>query len=137
MIRVQPYRSQQRRNAFRALRGSRSDPVDFEWLGEALSDGEPGIQRPERVLENHLELPAPGSEFPGGQVRDVLAVETNRSRSGLDQTEQGASQRGFPASALATNPTASPATTVRETSSTAWTTRVPRPKKPRSTGKRT
>ena len=62
-------------------------------LSNDLPDAESGVQRPDRVLEDDLDLSADGTKTASLEVRDVLAVETNGAPSDVvksgDRPTQG------------------------------------------------
>src|SRR5262249_19761801 len=75
---------------------------------KGLADNVPGahawIERGERVLEYDLHFLAEGPELRLSKVGDVLALELERTGSGFDQAQDGATHRSFTAARLADEP---------------------------------
>jgi len=71
------------------------DALDGVRRGDDLPDRMTRVQRPERVLEDHLHLSAKTSKLPTGDLGHVLAGELNGAAGGLEQTQQSASGRGL------------------------------------------
>jgi len=70
-------------------------------------------------LENHLHLAALRAQFFSTQREKIAAFETDFTSVGLDQPQEHARQRGFPASALADDAKVSPREMEKLTPSTA------------------
>ena len=63
MGRLQAHGSQQVPNALAAGGAIRGKPMNIERLADAFTHGQPWIERAERILEYHLELPPPAAQF--------------------------------------------------------------------------
>jgi len=74
--------------------------VDDQRFANALSHRHPRIQRMERVLENHLELPPERAEGAGSQGGDVLSVEEDPAAGGFEQSQDGTSKGALATTAL-------------------------------------
>src|SRR5262245_19417929 len=82
----------------------RSELVDHQRLTDDRSDGHPRIQRRVRILEDDLHLLAQRAQRPLVERGDVLALERDLARGRLDQSQNGATGRGFTATRLAHQP---------------------------------
>jgi hypothetical protein len=85
----QPHQVDRFQRAAPTLR-ARSDPVDRERLHDGLGDGEPRIERSERVLEHDLHAAAHRPHLALRERRDVDPFEPHRSGARLDQSQQQA-----------------------------------------------
>ena len=75
--------------------------VDGEWLRHQVEHGLPRIERLVRILEDHLQLRAHGTERALVQVGDVPAAKDDSPGVRLHQTHHGAGDRGLAAARLA------------------------------------
>src|SRR5581483_4484729 len=79
-------------------------PVQAKGGTDDAADGLAGIERGERVLEDHLHVPAPFAEGPALEVGDVLALELDGALRNVVQTHDHASEGGLAAPRLAHEP---------------------------------
>src|SRR5581483_11391010 len=86
----------------------RHGPVQAERRADDTADGLPGVQRGERVLKDHLHVPAPLAEGLALEVGDVLALELDRSLGCVVQAHDDPRERGLAASGLAHEPNGLP-----------------------------
>lgn len=75
--------------------------VNRQRLGDDFTHAHARIQGSERVLENHLHLPALGTQGCSGKRQQIAAFEKNCSVIGFDQAQKKARERGFATAALA------------------------------------
>ena len=78
--------------------------MDRKRLADDLRDGLPRIERRIGVLEDHLHLASQRTEPTVGQVRDVLALEPDRSGCRIEETQHQAGCRRLAAAGLADDP---------------------------------
>ena len=72
------------------LRG-RNDAVDPQWSLDVVANRLRRVQRPERILEDHLHLRAVAKNFPPApRARDIAAVEDDGTVAGVVQTSEQA-----------------------------------------------
>jgi hypothetical protein len=69
--------------------------VDNQGLGQQILDSHSGIERPERVLKDDLHVAAQVAEFLATSCKQVAAFEANRTRGGLDESENEPPQGAF------------------------------------------
>jgi hypothetical protein len=91
------------RSAPCALYGREFGFVDGQRFGDNFANAHPRIQRSERVLKNHLHLPALSAEVPAGKFQEVAAFEKNGTAVGLDEAKDHARESGFAAAAFTDN----------------------------------
>jgi len=77
------------------------DAMDLEWRAQDIADGQPRIERRERVLEDDLHPAPQRHHLLRGVVRDVLAGEPDLAGGGLDQLQDRLAHRRLAAAALA------------------------------------
>ena len=82
-----------------ALRAA-GDSVDGEGVADDRPDPALRIQRPVRVLEDHLHLAPERAQLRGRELADVGAVEHHLSGRQVEQTHDAARQRRLPAPRL-------------------------------------
>jgi hypothetical protein len=56
--------------------------VDVERLRDRVTDGEPRVQRRERILEDHLDVAAHGAQLGARHLGDVAALELDAAGAG-------------------------------------------------------
>jgi hypothetical protein len=88
---------------FAALGPGKLPFVDREWLGNDFANAHAGIERGERVLEDHLHLAALGAQSLAGQGQHVVTFEKNFSFVGFDQAKEDPRERCLSAAAFANN----------------------------------
>ena len=98
--RIEPYLLEQRRDPPLGL-GSGREPVNGEGLGEGLPHGHPGIEGTVRILEHDLHAAPQGPQLVSPEGHDVRPAERDPPRVRLDQPQDGAPDRRFPAPRLA------------------------------------
>ena len=76
----------------------------LERLADDLENGVPGIQRAERVLEDHLDLAPQRAELALAHRQDVAPVEKNLPAGRGHELEDGFPNRGLAAPAFADQP---------------------------------
>ena len=76
------------------------EAVNGERLGNDVENGEAGIERLIRVLEDHLGLP-PESQQLAASARQRFSQEADRAARRVHQLEDGKAGRGLAAAALA------------------------------------
>jgi len=75
--------------------------MNFQRLTDNLADGEAGVQRPERILKNHLHLATQGAELAFRKREDFAAIEFHEAGGRWDQLQDRAADRGLAAPAFA------------------------------------
>src|SRR2546427_7088514 len=75
--------------------------VDAEGGADDRADTFPRVQACIRILEHDLELAAQRPQLPRAQVLDASSVVLDFAGGRLEQTDDAASERGFPAARLA------------------------------------
>jgi hypothetical protein len=83
--------------------------VDQERLADVVENGHPRIQRPEGILEHHLDLRAQGAELPTGergQIDDTAVgrPEQDLAARGRDRAQDAARRGRLTAARLANEP---------------------------------
>src|SRR5439155_18190640 len=78
--------------------------VDAQALADAVGDGRSRVERAERILEDDLHPAPEGLERPARDPSDVLAVEDDPARCGVDEAQQDSADRGLAATGLADQP---------------------------------
>ena len=78
-------------------------------FGDLMANGQHGVQRRERVLENHADaVPADRLDFVLVEPRQIAALEDDRSlgyvNAGAEQADNGAHRRALAASRLTHEP---------------------------------
>jgi len=81
-----------------------ADAVDAHGFDEGLLDGVAGVQRGERVLEDHLRVAPERPELAPGELREVLAAEVHRAAGQLEELEGRPRERALATAALADEP---------------------------------
>ncbi len=81
--------------------GGVADAVDQHRLGQDLLDRHARVEARERVLEDHLHLPAQGPQRRPSVAGDVAALDADRAAARLDQPQREPRQGGLAAAALA------------------------------------
>src|SRR5690606_41101518 len=76
------------------------DTVMQQRLGHRVADARAGVERRERVLEDDLNAPAELLQLPPPDVDDVLTVELDLARSGLQKLDEHPPQRSLAAAGL-------------------------------------
>ena len=77
------------------------DAVDREPLGDQVADLHARIERPHRVLEHDLHVPALLLQGAGAELEEVDAVERDLALGRLEQPQQRPPERRLPAARLA------------------------------------
>lgn len=108
--RTQPHQLQQLAHAGRTLPGGHEAVVGAPGLADQIRRGHPGVERAERVLEDHLHLAAPGKQLRTRQRERVDAVVPYGAHVGTLQEQQDPGQRGLAAAGLADQAKGLPAT---------------------------
>gem|GEM_PF-2822103 len=73
-------------------------------LGENVPDAHPWVQRAERVLEHHLDVPAQLTQPISPEIGDVVAVEGDVAARDVEQPQCQPPKRGLARSRLADQP---------------------------------
>src|SRR5664280_2346013 len=81
-------------------RGVVPQSMDVERLGDRLADRHPWVERGERVLEDDLDVPPDVAHRSGAQAHQLLSVEPDGARRGLDQLQDRPPGGGLAASRL-------------------------------------
>ncbi len=76
-------------------------PVDADGARQHVTDGVDGVQRPERVLEDHLDAAHVGTERPAALDGGVLAVQQDLAVRGGHQLGEQPRDRGLAGPGLA------------------------------------
>ena len=97
---VEPYPLHQFLHEALALR-ARGQAVDRVGIPDDRPDPAARVQRADRVLEDHLDLPAQRPHAPLGELGDVLAVEDDPARGDIMQPGDAPGQGGLAAPGLA------------------------------------
>ncbi len=74
--------------------------MDRERFADDLPDRQARIEGSHRILEDHLELPAPLAEVAAPEADEVFVGEPDAAAGDGNQAEDGASERGFSAAAF-------------------------------------
>ena len=85
-------------------RGTVRQPMGDDRLGDGKADGEPGVERGERILEHVLDAAVQELCRTGRQPCDIVAFETDAAGDGLLEPDDAAARGGFPAAGLAHQP---------------------------------
>ena len=99
-LRREPHHGQQLGHPGR-LPGTVEPGVDRQRLRDGRRHPLPRVERAVRVLEHHLEPPAPLPQLPPGERREVLAREDDAAGRGLDQPHGATAERRLAAPGLA------------------------------------
>ena len=99
-VRVQPDEPQQLLHPPSPIL-DRADRVVVQRLLQDVADRHPRIERRERVLEDHLHLPAHPPQRGAAELGDLLAVEVDRAPRDREQAGDQPRERGLPATGLA------------------------------------
>ena len=75
--------------------------VGAQRLGNDAADAHAGIERCQRVLEDHLDVFALEPHGFGRQADQLFAVKQNAAGAGFDQADNGAGKGGFAAAGFA------------------------------------
>ncbi len=78
-----------------------ADAVGDHALGQDRLDVLPGVQRTQRVLEDHLQPAADAAQFLAGQLGQVRAVEDDGPLGDVHQPQHGPPEGGLAAAGLA------------------------------------
>jgi hypothetical protein len=81
--------------------GTRVEAVEVERLADAFADGQPRVQRAERILEDHLEMPPLRPQRGPAQPGEVFAFETDGSPGRLHEPDHRPAERGLAAATFA------------------------------------
>src|SRR5262249_31330479 len=100
VLRRQAHGLQELLHACLALAGV-AEPVDLHRIADDRADALSRVQRGVRILEDDLHLAPQRPERRAPQPTDVVALEDDLPRSGLEQPDDGAAERRFPAARLA------------------------------------
>jgi hypothetical protein len=77
------------------------EPVQLQRLADDLTARQARVERRVRVLEDHVQISPVRPQLAPRQVRDVVPVETDRSRGRLDQAQDAVGDGRLPAAGLA------------------------------------
>src|SRR5260370_1904038 len=70
-----------------------TNPQDHHRLLDDVLNRHTWIERPDRVLKDHLHLPADGSQLLSAQVREFLAIELHAAGGSPVQLQNGEAKR--------------------------------------------
>ena len=75
--------------------------MNGERFDNDFADTHPRIERSEWILKHHVHLAALRAQFFPAELEKIASLKTEFAAVGLDQPQEHARQRGFPAAALA------------------------------------
>src|SRR5690606_29768839 len=82
----------------------RTAAMDDQRFLDDLTDAVAGVERLDRILEDHLQLASQGAHRARTEAGDVAPLEMDRSRVAIVETDDGLPERRFPAAGLADEP---------------------------------
>ena len=109
--------------------------MDLQRLAHDAENRHARIERAERVLEDHLDLPAQRAELPLAHRQNFASVEKNLPAVAAASFRIVRPMVVLPLPLSPTSPTVEPASTVKLTSSTAFTSSMCRRRMPAVDGK--
>ena len=75
--------------------------VQFDRLGQQITDGHPGVERSKRILKDDLQARTDRAHLMSIQIENVAPFELDGPRAGRDEVQDQTPRRRFAASAFA------------------------------------